>query len=94
MNWLPHPQIILSDPQHTYATALPSRYASVAGPPYPPLLPNMLTLPLHHHPSLQLLPAAYYPHDHVVPSQHASKAALTNTYTSAPHLVFSAAYNN
>ncbi|MBW0545638.1 hypothetical protein O181_085353 [Austropuccinia psidii MF-1] len=32
----------------------------------PPL--KMLPLPLHPHPSLQLLPPAYHPHAHIVPS--------------------------
>ncbi|MBW0519093.1 hypothetical protein O181_058808 [Austropuccinia psidii MF-1] len=47
MNWLLNPFLIISNPQHAYAPAPPSRYASAAAPPYPPSPTLMLPHPFH-----------------------------------------------
>ncbi|MBW0475551.1 hypothetical protein O181_015266 [Austropuccinia psidii MF-1] len=52
INWLPHPLLIPSSPQHAYTPSPPSRYASVAAPPYPPHTSTPLP---HPQPSLQHL---------------------------------------
>ncbi|MBW0462276.1 hypothetical protein O181_001991 [Austropuccinia psidii MF-1] len=81
LNWLPHPSLILPDPQHAYVHSPPSRCDSDTAPSSPPSPLLTLPHPATYHPYAHVVPcrhasdATYQPYAHIVPSQHSSNGA-------------------